>query len=113
MFVCELDRTWLGTPFLLEGLLVEEQEQIDIIVSLCEYVIEDITVSVGEYFIAPAKEKVAIKGDGAIIRHNAKSNNPAKKTSSNADNKAEASQNKSSFFEVLKQIKASKQTSAL
>lgn len=84
---------------MLESLLIEEQEQIDIIVSLCEYVIVNRTVSIGEYFTS-AKEKVAIKRDGAIIQLNAKSNNLAKKTSSNADNKAEASQNKFSFFEV-------------
>lgn len=108
MFVCELDRPWLGTPFLLEGLLLEEQAQIDIIASLCEFVYVDRTVSVGEYFIAPTKESTAIKRDDAVIRLNATSNSQTKKPNSNSS-KAETATNQFSFFEVLKEIKASNQ----
>ena len=109
MFVCELDRPWIDTPFLLEGLLIEEQAQIDIIAGLCEFVFVDRSVSIGEYFIAPTKQSVAIKRDGAIIRLNATSNHQAKKPSTNTGNKTEPAPAKFSFFEVLKEIKASNQ----
>ena len=113
MFVCELDRPWLDTPFLLEGLLLEEQEQIDIIVGLCEFVYVDKTVSIGEHFIAPTKEPVAIKRDGAVIRLSATNNTIAKKSSNNVSSKTETVTNKLSFFEVLKEIKASNQAALL
>lgn len=42
MFVCELDRPWLETPFILQGFKVTDQEDIDTIAKYCEYVyIED------------------------------------------------------------------------
>lgn len=42
MFVSELDRPWLGTPFMLEGILIEDNEQIATIASLCEFVYVEI-----------------------------------------------------------------------
>jgi len=42
MFVCELDRPWLGTPFLLEGLLIEDAEQIATLAALCEFVFKTV-----------------------------------------------------------------------
>ncbi|MGZ8262341.1 MAG: DUF3391 domain-containing protein, partial [Methylotenera sp.] len=83
MFVCELDRPWLGTPFMLEGLLIEADEQIATIASLCQFVYVDRTVSVGNCFIAPPKEQVAINRDGAIVRLNP-SANLSEKTDSSA-----------------------------
>ena len=38
MFVCKLDRDWLDTPFLMQGFLIEEPEDIDIVAEYCEYV---------------------------------------------------------------------------
>ncbi len=38
MFVSALDRDWLGTPFLLEGLYVQSQSDIDEIARYCKYV---------------------------------------------------------------------------
>ncbi|MBL8482330.1 MAG: DUF3391 domain-containing protein, partial [Rhodocyclaceae bacterium] len=35
MFVFELDRPWLDTPFLLQGFLIEEQSQIDDLRKFC------------------------------------------------------------------------------
>jgi hypothetical protein len=68
MFVCELDRPWLSTPFMLEGLLIEDDEQITKIASLCEFVYVDRTVSVGRHFTAAPKEQVAMKRDGTVNR---------------------------------------------
>lgn len=107
MFVCELDRPWLESPFMLEGLLIEDDEQVQILKNLCEYVYVDHTVSVGNYFIAPAKQEVAIKRDGAVIRINplaSGSLKPATQTNKTAKSGF-------SFLEVLKEIKASNQGS--
>ena len=117
MFVCELDRPWLDSPFMLEGVLIEDDEQIATIAALCESVYVDRTVSVGNYFTAPPKEQVAIKRDGAIIRIQASAS--SNKTSSKNKNVRAERQNiapnsandKFSFFNVLKEIKASNQNS--
>ncbi len=41
MFVCQLDRDWLDTPFLIQGFHIEEEEDIDVISEYCEYVYVD------------------------------------------------------------------------
>jgi HD-GYP domain-containing protein (c-di-GMP phosphodiesterase class II) len=41
MFVAELDRPWLDTPFLLQGFVVESQEDIEQLRRLCKFVYVD------------------------------------------------------------------------
>lgn len=41
MYVCRLDRPWLGTPFLMQGFLIETDEEIQQLRSLCEQVYVD------------------------------------------------------------------------
>ena len=41
MFVCELDRPWTETPFLLQGVLLENAEDISQFKNICEYVYID------------------------------------------------------------------------
>ena len=53
MFVADLDRPWLDTPFLLEGFLIESDEQIAALRSHCEFVIVDRARSTGTEFEAP------------------------------------------------------------
>lgn len=54
MFIADLDRPWVDTPFLLQGFLVEDQEQVAALRSHCEYVMVDRARSVGdEYVSAP------------------------------------------------------------
>ena len=111
MFVSELDRPWLGTPFLLEGLLIESDEQLQTLSSLCEFVYIDRTFSVGQHFVAPPKEDRAIKRDGPVIRINA--NNAYNKknispTSSNSNGNSTA--NQFSFFDVLRELKSGQQS---
>jgi HD-GYP domain-containing protein (c-di-GMP phosphodiesterase class II) len=43
MFVCELDRPWLETPFLLQGFEVTSDADIETIMQHCEYVYIDLT----------------------------------------------------------------------
>lgn len=50
MFVSELDRPWLETPFLMEGLLIETQEHLNLVRELCEFVYVD---AVQERYVPP------------------------------------------------------------
>ena len=54
MFVADLDRPWVDTPFLLQGFLVENDEQILALKTHCEYVIVDRARSTGAEFEATA-----------------------------------------------------------
>ena len=38
MFVSKLDRDWLDTPFIMQGFLIEEPDDVDIVAEYCEYV---------------------------------------------------------------------------
>lgn len=104
MFVCELDRPWLGTPFLLEGLLIEEEAQLEMLTSLCEFVYIDHTFSVGKHYHAPPKINIATRFDAHYVINKLSSNVKSIKASHTHD--------KFSFFEVLKEIKASNQKSS-
>lgn len=104
MYVCELDRPWLGTPFMLEGLLLEDQAQISQIASLCEFVYIDRTVSVGAYTSVLPKENLADKNDAdVIIKYNVNAYSPK----TNAPTKLKDDDSKFSFFAILKEIQAS------
>ncbi len=41
MFVCDLDRPWLESPFMLQGFLIEDIEDIDALREVCEFVYVD------------------------------------------------------------------------
>lgn len=45
MFVADLDRPWLDTPFLLQGFLVDSQVELDTLRKYCEYVYVDLELS--------------------------------------------------------------------
>lgn len=54
MFVVELDRPWLGTPFLLQGFLVEDDGQVADLQRYCKKVTIDRGRSLGEHYaVAP------------------------------------------------------------
>src|SRR5262245_45208 len=55
MFVAELDRPWTDTPFLLQGFLIDSDDQIKELQKHCEYVIVDRARSVGKEFQAAAE----------------------------------------------------------
>jgi len=50
MFIADLDRPWVDTPFLLQGFLVENDEQILALRTHCEYVMVDRARSTGAEF---------------------------------------------------------------
>ncbi len=110
MFVCELDRPWLGTPFMLEGLLIEDDDQISTIASLCEFVYIDRTVSIGRHFTAAPKEQVAIKREGTINRVTIDVNTGKRTANSiNKSTKLGSPNVKFSFLDILKEIHAGNQ----
>jgi HD-GYP domain-containing protein (c-di-GMP phosphodiesterase class II) len=53
MFVADLDRPWVDTPFLLQGFLIEDEEQIRALQEHCENVMVDRARSTGDEYAAP------------------------------------------------------------
>ena len=60
MFVADLDRPWIDTPFLLQGFLIEDRQQIAELQRICEFVVVDRSRSTGDEFR---------KADGAAKVH--------------------------------------------
>ncbi len=58
MFIADLDRPWIDTPFLLQGFLVEDDDQLRQLRQHCQWVLIDPHRSVGPEFDAPAKKVV-------------------------------------------------------
>lgn len=50
MFVADLDRPWIDTPFLLQGFLIEDRQQIVELQGICEWVVIDRARSTGAEF---------------------------------------------------------------
>lgn len=50
MFVADLDRSWLGTPFVLEGFLIKSQDDINTLRKYCQFVHVDHSRSTGEHY---------------------------------------------------------------
>lgn len=113
MYVAELDRPWIGTPFMLQGFLLEDQADIDTLMSICSFVYVDRTKSAGDQFVSPAKQNVAIKREGSVI----KLKNPSLKNSAPQSTQKQVvsnsqSANNSSFLEVLTALKNQSQQNA-
>lgn len=68
MFIAELDRPWPGTPFLLQGFLIESAEQIAQLQALCRFVGVDRRRSTGVHCTAPVRRHTAalLSGERAI-----------------------------------------------
>lgn len=107
MYVSELDRPWIGTPFMLQGFLLEDQADIDTIMSLCKFVYIDRTKSVGNQFSAPTKQEVSIKREGAVIRiKNPNQNNTLQTNNQKTIDKTQPSNSKNtSFVDILRDLK--------
>jgi HD-GYP domain-containing protein (c-di-GMP phosphodiesterase class II) len=68
MYVAELDRPWLGTPFLLQGFLVENEEQITQLRQYCATVVIDRSRSIGDQHVERPRERpVPRKGTAAGV----------------------------------------------
>lgn len=114
MFVADLDRPWLESPFLLQGFVIENDEQLQALKQLCEFVYIDRTKSIGDQFSAKARESVAIKREAAPILVKQSAPSPAKskpafsatpKVMIKTSNNQKKTIQQSSFFEILSAIK--------
>jgi len=103
MYVTELDRPWIGTPFMLQGFLLDDQADIDKIMSLCQFVYIDRTKSVGNQFAAPIKQSVAIKREGAVVQIKDPGRDESEKKSNN--NAKPQLSSESSFVDILRELK--------
>ena len=56
MFVAELDRPWVGTPFLMQGFVIESDKEIAQFQRCCKHVFVERSKSLGEQFIADSVE---------------------------------------------------------
>lgn len=98
MFVAELDRPWLDSPFMLQGFLLEDDKQIQQLQKLCKTVVIDRTLSTGEHHISVVEESAP------PVRAN-----PNKTQKITASNKSTtASNGKISFFDILKELSGNK-----
>lgn len=57
IYVTDLDRPWLDTPFLLQGFLIENDEQIALLQQLCKIVYVDRRRSIGDQYAAVVRER--------------------------------------------------------
>ena len=68
MYVSELDRPWLGTPFLLQGFLIESDSQISQLIQCCRVVVIDRRRCVGEHYAeVRRKRKNMSKGPDFLL----------------------------------------------
>lgn len=100
MYIVELDRPWEGTPFMLQGFVLDDQADIDKLQSLCTYVYIDRTNSIGSQFAATPQQNVAIKREGAVVR----AKDPSKNKVTITSGKNPLS-NKSSFVDIFRELK--------
>lgn len=112
MFIAELDRPWLDSPFLLQGFVLEDDEQMQALKKLCEFVYVDRTKSIGNQFGAKAKANVAIKRESipVVIKQPSNSQpntrvNTAPKVMVKTTSNQKKTLQQSSFFEIMSAIK--------
>jgi HD-GYP domain-containing protein (c-di-GMP phosphodiesterase class II) len=63
MFIADLDRPWIDTPFLLQGFLLEDEEQLQQLRAHCHWAMIDPQRSVGKDFDTPAKKAALPRRD--------------------------------------------------
>jgi HD-GYP domain-containing protein (c-di-GMP phosphodiesterase class II) len=100
MYVTELDRPWVGTPFMLQGFVLDDQADIDQLQSLCKFVFIDRTKSIGNQFAANSSRDVAIKREGSVVRVR----DPGRIDSTSAVAQRPAT-GKASFLDILRDLK--------
>ena len=103
MYVLELDRPWEGTPFMMQGFLLDNEADLKKLVAISHYVYIDRTRSISHHFAAPAKINVALKREGTIMRVK----NPGTTTSDKVigANSNKKYTDKTSFIDILHDLK--------
>ena len=70
MFVVELDRPWIGTPFLLQGFLIDDDRTLEQLRECCRFIFIDRSRSVGEHYAA-AQDDASAPHPGRAARRQA------------------------------------------
>lgn len=70
MFVVELDRPWIGTPFLLQGFLIDDDRTLEQLRECCRFIFIDRSRSVGEHYAA-AQDDAGTPHPGRAARRQA------------------------------------------
>ncbi len=68
MFVADLDRPWVDTPFLLQGFLIEDEEQIAALRAHCEFVMVERTRSTGDEYEGPPVSAPPARTSGSVVQ---------------------------------------------
>lgn len=79
MFVAELDRPWLETRFLIQGFVIDSQEQIEELQRCCKHVFVERSLSLGDQFQPDVVEKPVVQRNSADThdhRYDEKNNVP-------------------------------------
>lgn len=102
MYITELDKPWIGTPFMLQGFLLDNQLDLDTLISICQFVYIDRTKSVGDQSLSHAKQNITLQCESPTIR--------LKKPNNSFSDQAiyintTQRNNKTSFLDVLKELK--------
>ena len=84
MYVTELDRPWVGTPFLFQGFLIESDEELEQLKAICAFVVID-----------EAQSKVAVgsvgkPADDSAVSAQEDAHQPEKSPARNAERPAQA-----------------------
>ena len=58
MYVVELDRPWLDTPFLIQGFLISSEDEIDQLCEYCDYVFIDVAQTVYKHKDKPKRKPI-------------------------------------------------------
>jgi HD-GYP domain-containing protein (c-di-GMP phosphodiesterase class II) len=99
MFISELDRPWLDSPFMLQGFIVEDEAVIKQLQNLCRIVTIDRSLSIGEHYAAPQQivKKLGHKTKHVVITSNKVPYQKIKPIDPSI-----------SFFEILRSLKTGK-----
>ena len=71
MFVSDLDRPWLDTPFLVQGFLIEDEATLAQLRQLCHHVVVDLSRSNlddNSSFAIPARARKTVEDSGVVVR---------------------------------------------
>jgi len=98
MFVAELDRPWLESPFMLQGFLLVNDKQIKQIQTLCKTVVIDRSLSTGKHHIeaAASNPKTTYSNSSLSVQQ------------ANKQKTEQAKPEKVSFFDILRDLNSQK-----
>lgn len=105
MYVSDLDRPWEGTPFMLQGFVLDDEADIQTLRSLCQFVYIDRSKSIGTHFATGPKLDIAIKREGSILCAAAPTSVATSRNTAAPGKALGGGKQKVSFLDILKDLK--------